>query len=374
MVRSASWCLALLAVAALAAGQVFAQGGPPPPLPHAGAGVAAPAGQGSAARPAPVPAPLPRAPTEAELLAAYDAPPRARPAAPRWDVRLEGGLGFLPGPKGSVGVPPGTGSGLVWDVLPYPVGYGVRALGAYHLGPCDRVELGGAYYGTWDGSRQVQGDLGTQNDPGGPVNVAAGVTGTLAAESQVWDAEGTWWRRLGYRECGGYSPCTWLGVGAGLRYLRLNEDARGAFRNAQAVPFTFDADATNQFFAVQLGGRAEAVLAPRFTLGLTVMALAGAVDRKVSVSDFGVFSPGPNGATDQATGFGWGVDVDLSARWQVSRCWYVSVGYQFLFVDEVQRAWDALDFSRGGTGAVQARRATDSLLLNSLFLGIGWTP
>ena len=56
----------------------------------------------------------------------------------------------------------------------------------------------------------------------------------------------------------------------------------------------------------------------------------------------------------------------------MSRCLAFTLGYNLLFLDNVQRANDAMDFSASTSGAVQARNEVDQLLWHGVYAGISF--
>jgi hypothetical protein len=134
-----------------------------------------------------------------------------------------------------------------------------------------------------------------------------------------------------------------------------------------------ESNADNQFFGGQVAARARWEVGRNLELGVTAKGLLGAIRREVDVSDLNAFSGGLHGASSDDTEFGWGAEVEVSALWRINRCFGVTLGYQALFLGDVVRAHEGMDFSRVDTGAVQARQETDGVLIHGVFAGIQWS-
>ena len=79
---------------------------------------------------------------------------------------------------------------------------------------------------------------------------------------------------------------------------------------------------------------------------------------------------GPHTASEGDDEFVFGLNLDLSAAWHLTPHLAIVGGYDLLFLDNVQRAEDGMDFSNSNSGAVQATQNPDQLVIHSLFLGI----
>ena len=90
----------------------------------------------------------------------------------------------------------------------------------------------------------------------------------------------------------------------------------------------------------------------------------------VQITDDGLLSGGRKRTEKSETNFGWGVEATVEGRLQVARRVFVRGGYELLFLDGVQGATDAMDFTQGATGAVQPRFRSSSRLIHSVFLGL----
>ena len=94
------------------------------------------------------------------------------------------------------------------------------------------------------------------------------------------------------------------------------------------------------------------------------------MNTKVRVEEDSILSGGVKAGEDESTHAGWGFEAGFDIKFRLNRCIALTAGYSFLFLDEVTRAHNAMDFSQGNTGAVQPRTRKDSVYAQAIMLGI----
>jgi len=251
---------------------------------------------------------------------------------------------------------------LSWNPSSYDGEIGGRVTLRYALTPKDKIEARGAWYGEAEGTSSQFGSIGSAPPAG---NVLGPVTATLTTQSELLSAETNWWRRFC---CKG----RWRFSGSlGIRYIGLEETARGdTFLGAAApVPGFFQSSTNTDFLAGQLGAAAHYTPWKNFEVGLIGKALLGSMRRNLDVTDDSIFVGGMHAATSEKTEFGFGAEFELALLWRLNRRIALTGGYALLFLNDIVRADDALDFSQGGTGAVQAQQKTSAYLNHSIFAG-----
>ena len=104
------------------------------------------------------------------------------------------------------------------------------------------------------------------------------------------------------------------------------------------------------------------------------MQAIGNLNRNVTVTDNSIFAGGSHTSRSEEDELVFAFEVELSGRWRLNRCLSLVGGYRLLFVDDVVRANDAMDFNKSFSGAVQAvlavqapraRRAAAAMLFAS---------
>ena len=100
-------------------------------------------------------------------------------------------------------------------------------------------------------------------------------------------------------------------------------------------------------------------------------ALLGWMNRDMTETDTSIVTGGPttNGAREE-TGFSWGFELEVSALWRVMSRIGITASYTLLYLDEVSRVENALDFAQAATGSLQMKDATDSALIHAFFVGV----
>ena len=185
-------------------------------------------------------------------------------------------------------------------------------------------------------------------------------------EADAWTAEASWIRELG---CGG--NVRFDGI-LGLRAVGFNETASTTLQAAVGGPGAapLSAESDNLFFGVQLGAGAHVEFCPRLELFGHGKLLLGMIRREVTVNDGGVFVAGAKSNTSEETEGSYGAQGEVGILWRITPHVGITVGYSLLFLDNVVRANDGMDFTQATTGAVQPRHAEDDLLVQTAFLGV----
>ena len=293
----------------------------------------------------------------------------------RWNVTIAGQYSALGSPDGILGedlfVP---GNHLNWNGVDYDGELCGRLGIAYRVEPQSWVEFVGTYYGSSDGSDAEQGQLGARPGATGIGDISRVVDASFASDAETWGLEFNWWTELA---CKG----RWrIDAGLGARYLSFEETAHVDFTTSPAFvgPFPIadgfvDSFAENKFYGGQLCLAAHWDADCRWELGASLKALFGSIDRNLTVTDDSVFAGGLHSAREGDDEFVFGLNLDLSATWHLTPRVAILGGYDLLFLDNVQRAEDGMDFSQSNSGAVQARQDPDQLVIHSLFLGVVFT-
>jgi hypothetical protein len=296
--------------------------------------------------------------------------PCGQPCCSRFYVTVEGAYSILTDPEGPVGLDTGLPTQLRWDVLDYGGEFGVRAAAGWQASPCIRFEVRGAYLGGWSNSEMTgPGVYGYSIAPGGAVVASPLGATVLSSNADLWTAELNGYRRL--VECG-----CWKVEGlAGARVVSFSEHAHaepvGRVVGAAPAATFLDADSDTVFYGGQLGAMASWSCCP-LTVRISGKALLGVTHRDSTVTDGGIFSLGVKSDDESKTGFAFGLEGELGLQWRVTRCVSIVGGYSVLFLDQVQRANRAMDFSNGNpvNGQVLAQDDTDSIVVQTVFLGV----
>nr|MDJ0976045.1 BBP7 family outer membrane beta-barrel protein [Planctomycetota bacterium] len=219
------------------------------------------------------------------------------------------------------------------------------------------------WLGEWDDSSRQTGAFGFSPPAGGVSSIAPA---TLTSEAELWGGDLMWWNQMG---CG---TCSRWALGIGARLIRFDEVARvdDWQPNTGAATARVEADVENQFVGIQAGVLYERDISSRLMVELTARGFIGKTRMEIDVSDVNVLSAGPHSARLGETEDTFGFDLGVQGRYQLGRNVAVTASYGLLFLADVQRAPDAMDFAQAGTGVVQARKDTDSLLAHSFFIGI----
>jgi hypothetical protein len=159
----------------------------------------------------------------------------------------------------------------------------------------------------------------------------------------------------------------------GLRFVNYREKASASDWatdfGAGADPFVAS-DVDNIFVGGQAGLGATYRAGRRVELVGAVKGLFGVMMHDIEVRDQSFFSGGAHTGSIEKDGFSLGLDVDVALRYRFGERFAFTVGYNLLVLDDIVRAHDAMDFSRGATGAVQPIRRMDELVVHSILFGV----
>jgi hypothetical protein len=289
------------------------------------------------------------------------------------DLTLEGMASWFSSPDGPLGeLVSGNPDPLEWNDIDYPVAFGGRATISYRYDAPSRIELRGTYWGSTDESSLETGFFGSATGAGGTGDISREVEADMESEAEMWGIELNWWTEVA---CQGR---TRVDVGFGLRYLRFDETARVDFTTIGPPPPPFfpvadgfvESDVQNDFFGAQIGVVLHVDASDCLEFYAGAKGLFGQINRDIDVSDDSIFAGATHSSSSEDDEFVFGVDFELGLKWRISTRLSITAGYNLFFLDEVQRAEDAMDFAHSTTGAVQARQSPDQLVVSSLFLGI----
>lgn len=276
-----------------------------------------------------------------------------------WSIGLYATSAVFEDPTGILGEPVPAGvTPFAFSRNEYdPVG-GAR-LRVVHRRDCeDAFEFRATWYGKTTADSRQTGQYASSN----PAGLSPVATATVSNESVVWGFDIGYWRTLSRRG-------RWeTRVGAGWRYLRIDEEA--AVKDWVGLPRSFlEAEADNSLFAAQLMAGATFRAARRLELMGDVKLMGGLMVNDVEIAENSILSGGAKNASDDNSEFAWGVEVTLEARYRITRTLWIRGGAEVLYVDGVQGATDSMDFSQAASGAVQPRFETSDRIISTLFLG-----
>ena len=306
--------------------------------------------------------PQPPPATESWQAAPVARAPRLRRAPPPpWRLQVEAGFSLLDEPEGNLGSPAAGLSPLSWDVNDYTPALGGRVTLSRCLWGAD-IEGRLAYYGGWEDDSRQTGAFGFANVFG----QSPTATTTLVSEADLLSGELNYWRDL-QEGCS-----TRFRYGVGLRYINFEESAEARNWVGLAPDSFLNGEADNEFLGGQLMGAYIWEPAELLTVALSAKAFFGVMGRDIIIDEVSILSGGRKRATNEDSEFSWGLELGIDASWAINNCLSLTLGYSALYLDEVVRGHDALDFSRGATGAVQAIQVTDSIWVHSLWLGLAY--
>ncbi len=283
-----------------------------------------------------------------------------------WSLGIEVGTGWYPEPEGIIGVTPPAGTTLFnWDANDLAAGIGARLTVTRALRGCDRLEFRGSYMGWSDDSSQT-GRFGFRPTPGGALTLSPVATATLESEVDLWSLEVNWWKPLGGS---GRSRFEW---GFGARVVSLTDTATAKnWAGLAGAAANLEGEAQNTLWAGQAMGAWR--LQPTRSLAFAVIgkALAGALNRDLTEKDTSIVTGGPtSNASTERTDFGWGLEGEVRAVWRPWSRVGITASYTVLFLDDVSRGSEIMDFAQTATGSVQILDTTDSILVHTLYLGV----
>jgi len=289
------------------------------------------------------------------------------------EIALEGSWGWYGNPDGILGeVVAGNTAQLNWNDLDYGNGegqFGGRLTVNYRFRPYHRLEFRGAYYGNPEDSVEQSGFFGATPGALGTGDLSRPVNANFSADAEAFSVELNCWNE---ESCEG----RWRTEhGLGLRFVNFDENARVDFVTTGPGPFPVangfvESEVSNQFFGLQCCWAAHYDVSHSAEIYFVGKGLLGQINRDADVTDDSIFAGGVHTASASDDEIVWGADVEVGARYRINSRIGVTGGVNFLILDNVQRAEDAMDFSHSTTGAVQARNNPDQLTILSVYLGV----
>jgi hypothetical protein len=131
-----------------------------------------------------------------------------------------------------------------------------------------------------------------------------------------------------------------------------------------------NAESENLFYGAELGAAFHAHMTEQVSIGVQGAFLLGLLDKQITVSDSGLFTPGAKVSSADEEEFGWGVELEASLTWRPTPRFGITLGYQWFYFPDVTRANDAMDFGQFNTGQVQARSPSDDVQVHTVFAGV----
>ncbi len=320
------------------------------------------------AAPDPVDAPADAAVILEDVTAQPEAAPttrmtRGKPA--RWYVGVEAGVGLYDDPDGIMGLPvAGAPPSYSWSPISHDPGFAARLTVGHYWKQCQRLELRGSYQG-WSADSSQTGRFGFSNVPGGAVIPSPTSMATLENEAHLWSLEFNWWKTIPSSQRSRFS---W---GLGARVISLTDKAIAKDWVGLAPDAYLEGKARNTLWALQAMGAWHLRPTRRFQIDVIGKVLGGALNRDLSEKDTSIVTGGPtSNAKRERTDFGWGAEAEVKATWRPWARVGITASYTLLFLDDVSRGHEILDFSQAATGSLQITDAKDSMLVHSFFLGV----
>ncbi len=283
-----------------------------------------------------------------------------------WDITVEGGLSLFEDPDGILGEPlPAGVTPFDFSENSFDAALGVRLTIGYRTGNGTRWEARGSWLGNWDASSRQTGQFGFRNGAGGPLLLSPTASTTLANESEVWSGELNWWKTC---SC---DPCSQLDWGLGGRVIGIDDELTATNWAGLAPDSALASTVENRFLGVQAMVAWKQRPSTSFSWAISGKLLAGWMNRDMVESDTSIVTGGAttNGAREE-TDFTWGFELEVSALWRVMSRVGITASYTLLYLDEISRVENALDFAQAATGSLQMQDAGDSALIHSFFVGV----
>jgi hypothetical protein len=291
-----------------------------------------------------------------------------------WDITLEAAAGFLSGPEGQLGEPAfgAVASQFSWGGLTYDLALGARGSLRRQLEPQSWLELRG-FGGVKSRDSQSQNGVFGFRPPVGPppvppITVSNAVNGVLETSAQTFGAELNYIHEI---DCSG---CWRWDILGGARWINFEEHSRASFNNPPigvgAGAAFVDSLSINRFIGGQLGAAGTWGLSERLEATFGAKGLVGSIDRSVRVAGNNIFVGGPTRSSVNEDEVTFGFDIEASLKFRLTPRFALTAGYNLLFLDNVVRAYDAMDFSQAFSGAVQARQELGQLVIHTVFAGI----
>lgn len=288
-----------------------------------------------------------------------------RRTRPRWYAELEIGAGIYPDPEGILGLPIGRAAmPYDWDLNDFDAGGAIRATVSKYTRGCDRIELRGSYQG-WQADSRQTGRFGFSQTPGGAVQISPTSEATLENEVDLWSVEFNWWKaQRGSRT-------SFFAWGLGGRVIGLTDTGIAKDWVGLAPGAYLEGKARNTLWAGQVMGAWHLRPSRKFEFAVVGKALAGALNRDLSEKDASIVTGGATtDAERERTDFGWGLEGEVRAMWKPWARVGFTASYTILFLDDVSRGHEILDFSQAATGSVQIQDVKDSVVVHTFYFGV----
>jgi hypothetical protein len=279
----------------------------------------------------------------------------------RPSLDVQGHIAWINGLEGPLTVASGDPAQVTWDGLDYGATWGGRV--AYHapLGSWT-LTVGGTFWGEWDDEAQQVGTLAASPFPGGPPDVSPTFLVGYEAESTLWGIDLDITREV---VCSG---CLRAGWGFGVRYIGFDEDVLFSFTQPVAAPGGAQAEADNRLLALQAVGYAAWRLGGNLELRARGAVFAGWQHQEVDVLRTTILPPpGPTAEDDT---FGFGAELEIEARWRLSRCWSIGIGYGAIFLLDQARGEQAIGLDETNSGLTLPRIVEDDIFAHRVFVGL----
>jgi hypothetical protein len=291
---------------------------------------------------------------------------RRAPSRQTWDLTVEAGLSILEDPEGILGEPLPAGlTPFDFGRNSYDPAFGVRITAGYSTGRGTRWEARITYLGSADASSRQTGQFGFRTTPGAPLLTSPVATTTLANETEIWSGEFNYWRQW---KC---DPCSEIHWGLGGRFIAIDDEATATNWAGLAPNAFLSAEADNRFLGAQLMGSWRQRPSPKFSWAASAKLLVGWMNRDLTESDVSIVTGGAttNGSREE-TDLTWGFELEVSALWRVMSRVGITASYTLLYLNEVSRVEDVLDFAQAATGSLQMKDSGDSALIHAFFVGV----
>jgi len=291
---------------------------------------------------------------------------RTAPCGPVWDITAEAGLTLFEDPDGILGEQMGTDSQpFRYGVNTFDPGFAARLTVGYSTGRRTRWEVRAAWLGSVDASSRQTGRFGFRSAPGAPLLLSPLASTALTSETEVWSGEVNWWKTC---SC---DPCSQLDWGIGARVIGVDDDASATNWVGLAPDSFLEAEIDNRFYGAQLMAAWRQRPSSTFSWAASGKVILGWMNRDMSEADTSIVTGGvtTSGAREE-TGFSWGFELEVSAMWRVMSRIGITASYTLLYLDEVSRVGDSLDFGQAATGSLQWKDNGDTALFHSFFVGV----
>jgi hypothetical protein len=284
----------------------------------------------------------------------------------RWTIQLEGNVTWINDPEGTFGLESFTGQQMNWDGLEYDPAFGGGGMIQYAFRPGTRIQLRGSYLGSFDAEGPTSGQFAFAPPIPG---IAAINSAMLTSEAELMTGELNLIHEVMSSSCARFD----VGIGARAVYFEETAVATGfgtAFNPGfPGAPYVRSV-AEELLIGAQLVTAMHFDLSNCFTVTFGFEPGLGYLTRDLVVEDRSIFAGGEHVSRNDEEQLVFMFEAEISAKWRLTKNIALVGGYRLLFVDEIVRANDAMDFTKSFSGAVQARQETDQLFAHTLFVGV----